>query len=698
MYCKKCGKFLAGHINYCSNCGTKVEHDAGEDRVKVFAPVDEMRWDDRDDDKDRRREPIQHDYEWSQDPVYARIAEARRLREQRIPDVEVPSTDILEKEMEGIDTQDINRDEIKDSREKIEKFYTFSKKREEFQKLLDKEQERIERKNRKPEQEERLSRLMDFDSGGLHDATDEVERTQAAQMARARRALFGDSGMDDKEWDQVTDRLAEERKSEAAKQKQAEKEEELRIKLEEQNDIARKRQLEEREKLERERIQRERLERSRQVQEQTRLKREKEEERQKEGAGEANLAAGPQVEPDFAAEKDQESPSVEGTDKTIVENIEAEASAQDEAKQAEVVFVDTPKTVEVTEEGNNEEKNDYSNHSRSDDSGSRTGSIAESRDVTQAEGKASAETNPQGEETDSQGATQEPGGGEEAGQAGTKGEPRLAKVIIDPEVEKEKSEKQAKAEEFWKEDIDDGRPRRGKLARFFIGLLSVVIFVLACLICIRLFMPNSMVAQYMDKGTSAVYSLFGKESKKDVNQQDVDKDAVNNGMVDKSSLISLEQGQNYNGILGEINSDVDLKFTEDMVNEHAELADLTPLDNKLFKEGEGTQIFMDQAIVGRTIDYMSKSKAYIDSGDDAVMDSIDSASDMESVLKEQKRKNIGGSNSDKNSISIGEIRQKGEAYYVLLTDTDSHGEAMKKVLEMRVVGNKLLVSNRLELD
>lgn len=708
MYCKKCGKFLAGHINYCSNCGAKVEHETGEDRVKVFAPVDEMRWDDRaqgHEAKDKSaQEPSQHDYNWSSDPVYARIAEARKLREQRIADVDLPSTDILEKEMEAV-----NKDEIDDSRKKIEKFYTFSKKREEFQKLLDQEQERIEKKKEKPETHKKLEQVMDFSTENFHKATEEVEQTQAAQMARARRAMFGVGGMDSEEWDKFTDESAEKqaekrkaaiRQEELQRQKQlvrqqeldqeeARRAEELRKRREEiarQAELARRDEVFRREELQRQEMERIRAEREHQA-ELMRIAEEREQEERERRLAVAKLAAERatsempvadlEAEESFGLEK-------ENTDDLVEDN-------------AEVVFVDTPKTVEVTEEENNEKGNNHRNHSRSDDAGHRSGAVNQVRDVTGAEGKASAETDPQGKKTDSQGAPQESGRGKEVSQAGAERQASLAraKVVIDPEIEKEKSEKQAKTEEIWQdEDDDENKPGHGKLASFFIGLLTAIIFILACLICIRLFMLNSMVSQYMDKGTKAVYSFLGIEGKTD--EGGGGGQAQNVGARDKSSLISLEADKNYKGMLEEIKSDTDLVFTDEMVNEHAELADLEDLDNKLFFEEDDKEIFIDQVIVGRVIDYMSKSKAYLIKGDRAVFESIDDASDMESVLQEQKRKwNI--KPDVKHSIDIGEIRQKGQTYYLLINDKLSDGQAKKKLIQMRDVGNDLLVSNRLEL-
>lgn len=709
MYCKKCGKFLAGHINYCSNCGAKVEHDSGEDRVKVFAPVDDMHWDTPDELKKQREAEHkinpQHDHNWNNDPVYARIAEARKLREQRIPDVDVPSPEILEQEMEGID-----REEIDDSKEKIEKFYTFSKKREEFQKLLDEEQERLEQKNKKPEYQKKLEDVMDFGTDNPHKVTDEVEKSQAAQMARARKAMFGNAGMDSTEWEKFTDDMAQ-RQARKKKQEDAISREEL----------ARQEALERQKELVRQQ-EREKLARTQDLEEQIKLAKEKEmarladlERREQRALREEREHEAELRRLDREREQRELERRLELARKSAERNIDEAAEGKIKSEdpitdkpyskedisedKAEVVFVDTPKTVELTEEDSHEKANDRSNHFRSDDLGHRPGTVAEVRDVTGTEGKTSAEKDSQGEKADSQGTAPELGGGEEASKAGTEGQNRLAtpQVNIDPKLEKEKSEQQAKAEEFWQDEAseDEGAPQRSPVARFFIGLLVVVIIILACLVCIRLFMPNSIVSQYMDTGTKTVYSWLGIDKKTD-DSSDTD-DPVNDGAKEKSSLISLESEKNYRHMLDKIESDTDLIFTSAMADEHVDLTDLAALDNRLFLENEGQEILMDQVVVSRTIDYMSKVQAYFKYNDRAVFGSIDKDSDMKSVLEEKKKK-WNPEVDLTESIDIGEIRQKRKEYYVLINDKTSNGESKKKVLVMREVGKEVLVSNRLELQ
>lgn len=74
---------------------------------------------------------------------------------------------------------------INEEKKRIDKFYTFNKKKEEFQKLLDKEYERIEKNVDRGGFEEEVSSFIDVEVGTDVDATNQLE-----EMARARTLFF----------------------------------------------------------------------------------------------------------------------------------------------------------------------------------------------------------------------------------------------------------------------------------------------------------------------------------------------------------------------------------------------------------------------------------------------------------------------------------------------------------------------------
>ena len=90
--------------------------------------------------------------------------------------------EIAPKAVETLTGADINEE-----KKQIDKFYTFNRKKEEFQKLLDKEYERIENKLEPGGFEEDIAGFMDVERG-----TDVEGTTQLEEMVKARTLFFDD--------------------------------------------------------------------------------------------------------------------------------------------------------------------------------------------------------------------------------------------------------------------------------------------------------------------------------------------------------------------------------------------------------------------------------------------------------------------------------------------------------------------------
>lgn len=100
---------------------------------------------------------------------------------------------------------------INEEKKQIDKFYTFNRKKEEFQKLLDKEYERIENKLEPGGFEEDIAGFMDVERGTAVEGT-----TQLEEMVKARTLFFDDpffvpeDGKEEKEEEQaVAEALAD---------------------------------------------------------------------------------------------------------------------------------------------------------------------------------------------------------------------------------------------------------------------------------------------------------------------------------------------------------------------------------------------------------------------------------------------------------------------------------------------------------
>ena len=96
---------------------------------------------------------------------------------------------------------------INEEKKQIDKFYTFNRKKEEFQKLLDKEYERIENKLEPGGFEEDIAGFMDVERGTAVEGT-----TQLEEMVKARTLFFDDPFFvpeDDKEEKEEEQAVAE---------------------------------------------------------------------------------------------------------------------------------------------------------------------------------------------------------------------------------------------------------------------------------------------------------------------------------------------------------------------------------------------------------------------------------------------------------------------------------------------------------
>lgn len=101
MYCKKCGKFLAGNENFCSNCGAKIEvpevtddekmfetdkKEKSTDNIKVMSPVDEMVWDLKEFPSNKPRKTEDANIRWRSDDMFLH-KEIVKQNEEAMPSV-----------------------------------------------------------------------------------------------------------------------------------------------------------------------------------------------------------------------------------------------------------------------------------------------------------------------------------------------------------------------------------------------------------------------------------------------------------------------------------------------------------------------------------------------------------------------------------------------------------------------------------
>ena len=165
MFCNKCGKQIAEGSMFCNFCGAPVEVPVEPAAPEVLAeepaaknsekPVfEEFNWNVNDyPSKDKIRKTEDIDFDWNADPKDVKDRYTRGLSMEETAEVAVgaglsvedlmPSKTQPAAAAQSLWTEDTSEPAKESPASEIEKFYTFNSKNEEFQKLLDREYDKI---------------------------------------------------------------------------------------------------------------------------------------------------------------------------------------------------------------------------------------------------------------------------------------------------------------------------------------------------------------------------------------------------------------------------------------------------------------------------------------------------------------------------------------------------------------------------
>ena len=165
MFCNKCGKQIAEGSMFCNFCGAPVEVPVEPAAPEVLAeepaaknsekPVfEEFNWNVNDyPSKDKIRKTEDIDFDWNADPKDVKDRFTRGLSMEERAEVAagaelsvedlMPSKAQSSASAQSLWTEDTSESAKESPASEIEKFYTFNSKNEEFQKLLDREYDKI---------------------------------------------------------------------------------------------------------------------------------------------------------------------------------------------------------------------------------------------------------------------------------------------------------------------------------------------------------------------------------------------------------------------------------------------------------------------------------------------------------------------------------------------------------------------------
>ncbi|MBQ0079357.1 MAG: zinc-ribbon domain-containing protein [Eubacterium sp.] len=215
------------------------------------------------------------------------------------------------------------------------------------------------------------------------------------------------------------------------------------------------------------------------------------------------------------------------------------------------------------------------------------------------------------------------------------------------------------------------------------SIVLKIVLILLCLvlaaevagIAVHFVAPQSKIAELVDTQLNTVlhkitgddtdYSVFSEE------RRTVPLD-------DKTTLIEANADLNYQGNIKDIVWNKDLRYTDEDGQTVSDLVLSMPITEAEWgRDADNYSVYYDDKIVGEVIAYESSRYAWLNGGDEKVMEYIDKESGLYSTLKHKK--NAGSGTFER--LEIGEIRTGGSAYFVWVNEVMSD-QTVKKVLKM----------------
>lgn len=220
------------------------------------------------------------------------------------------------------------------------------------------------------------------------------------------------------------------------------------------------------------------------------------------------------------------------------------------------------------------------------------------------------------------------------------------------------------------DDIDEKKGRGTGALRVIAVILAILVLAELIMIGIQYFAPDSEAAKMINKGYSAVFSLFdgGNEEQEDVAETEP---------VDSEISAIIEEQSKLNKNIAQIAENQDLVFEDgknygfdDFENSY------TFSDRPWYEDEDGNSITYGNEIVGTVIQYYSAWLDKINGKNDDVLNFIDETSDYYPEVEELSGEE--GVEYGINRLEIGEIRAGGSGFYVMVSATNVNSDSKEK--------------------
>lgn len=242
-------------------------------------------------------------------------------------------------------------------------------------------------------------------------------------------------------------------------------------------------------------------------------------------------------------------------------------------------------------------------------------------------------------------------------------------------------------------DEEDEEAETSGKGRVVLKVLLVILIILLTVeiagVLIKVIAPTSQAAKTIDTQLTKVIQFFtGSDDQYSVLAET--EKIRTKPMEDKTDLINKESGKNKDSNIAAISYNKDLKldpskkYTEDQLSMTQKLMNAAWPDND-----ENGQVYYDQAIVGTLIAYESNKVNMVNNNDSSVLSLMTEGTPLYKRIKKLGQK---GLDQKFEALQIGEIRQAGDSYFVWVserTKTSGNTTTKEKVYELTPAGKTM---------
>lgn len=254
-------------------------------------------------------------------------------------------------------------------------------------------------------------------------------------------------------------------------------------------------------------------------------------------------------------------------------------------------------------------------------------------------------------------------------------------------------------EDFIEDESNDGGSKRVKI---FIKILIILLIIMITLVGIRIAKPDLTISYTMDKVANAVFGIFDSSDE----EKTEDELAPQTPSTDKTEIVENAKGSNYKDIIGTIQYTKMATWNKNDDYEFKDLADAKDIqDNIWYEDINGKVHNYDADIVAATIEFTSKREAYINDEDKSVssMFAVDSPIREKTIkMRDDTISKTADAKDDENDkttakttekeefgmLEIGDIKVAGNFYYIW-TIEHRDNTIQEKIYKMKAEDQKI---------